>query len=104
MANNNQINESCGFSTFTLQSTLDTTALSASGGFADSDCGGTSIMYPTTGMILAGTQIQSTTTFTFLPYAGIPYTLTSVYDEAHIVQQVELQHTSIPFNPVSLVF
>jgi serine/threonine protein kinase len=100
MKNNTQNYLNCALSTFTLQSAQDATPLSASGGPValypiEAKCGSSnSVGQPS--LLGPGENSSSSTTFTFVPDAGISYTLTAVYREG--------ASTAIPFAPMTLTF
>jgi hypothetical protein len=100
MKNNTQNYLNCALSPFTLQSAQDATPLSASGGPVapypiEAKCGSTnSVGQPS--LLGPGENSSSSTTFTFVPDAGISYTLTAVYKES--------ASTTIPFAPATLTF
>jgi serine/threonine protein kinase len=100
MKNNTQNYLNCALSTFTLQSAQDPTPLSASGGPVVpypilAKCGSSnSVGQPS--LLGPGENSSSSTTFTFVPDAGISYTLTAVYREG--------ASTTISFAPATLTF
>jgi serine/threonine protein kinase len=100
MKNNTQNYLNCALSTFTLQSAQDATPLSASGGPVAqypilAKCGSSnSVGQPS--LLGPGENSSSSTTFTFVPDAGISYTLTAVYREG--------ASTTISFAPATLTF
>jgi hypothetical protein len=100
MKNNSQNYLNCALSPFTLQSAQDPTPLSASGGPVapypvEAKCGSSnSLGQPS--LLGPGDNSSSSTTFTFVPDAGIPYTLTAVYREG--------ASTTISFAPATLTF
>jgi hypothetical protein len=100
MKNNSPTYINCDLYSFTLQSSQDATPLSASGGPValfpiEANCGSTnSVGQPS--LLGPGENSSSSTTFTFVPDARIPYTLTAVYKES--------ASTIISFAPVTLTF
>jgi hypothetical protein len=98
MENHSQTYLNCALNPFTLQSAQDPTPVSASGGPValyniEANCGSpNSVGQPS--LLVPGENSSASTIFTFVPYAGIPYTLTAVYREP----------TTIPFAPVTLTF
>ena len=99
MKNHTQNYVNCALSPFTLQSAQDATPRSASGGPVTeypilAKCGSSnSLGQPS--LLGPGDNISSSTTFTFVPDAGIPYTLTAVYQEGA---------TTVSFAPATLTF
>jgi hypothetical protein len=106
MKNNTQTYENCAIYPFTLQSAQDATPLSASGGpvaqySIEANCGSpNNVGQPS--ILVPGENSSSSTTFTFVPYARISYTLTAVYQEGASLGSST--PTTISFAPVTLTF